>query len=192
MAGTPMGCAPSVLTTSYNFKAEVEIPEGGAEGMLVTQGGRFGGYGLYIVKNRPVFTWNLVGLRKVRWEGPELAPGRHVVEFDFKYDGLGMGTLVYGSPAGVGRGGPGVLKVDGQPVATQAMEHTIPFLLQVDESLDVGSDTLTGVNDADYQPPFAFTGKLNKVTLTIDRPKLSPEDVKKLEAAQRAAMKATE
>jgi arylsulfatase len=77
-----------------------------------------------------------------------------------------------------------VLKIDGKDVATQKMEHTIPFILQFDESLDVGSDPLTGVNDADYQPPFAFTGKLNKVTLTIDRPKLTPEDVKKLEQAK--------
>jgi arylsulfatase len=65
------------------------------------------------------------------------------------------------------------------------MEHTIPFILQFDESLDVGSDTLTGVNDTDYQPPFAFTGKIDKITLTIDRPQLSPDDIKKLQQAQR-------
>ena len=69
-----------------------------------------------------------------------------------------------------------MLKVDGKEVATQKMERTLPFILQWDESLDVGSDTLTGVNDADYQPPFKFTGKINKITLTIDRPKLSPAD----------------
>jgi arylsulfatase len=66
------------------------------------------------------------------------------------------------------------------------MEHTIPFLMPIDESLDIGSDTLTGVNDLDYQPPFAFTGKLDRVTLTIDRPKLMPEDEKKLMEAQRS------
>jgi arylsulfatase len=192
MIGTPLGAAPSILNTSYTFKVDVEIPAGGAEGMLITQGGRFGGYGFYVAKNRPVFLWNLVGLKRIRWEGPDLTPGRHVLEFDFRYDGLGMATLAYGSPAGIGAGGTGFLKVDGQVVATQPMEHTIPFLLQLDESLDVGSDTLTGVNDADYQPPFAFTGKLNKVTLTIDRPKLSPEDVKKLEAAQKAAARGRE
>ena len=87
---------------------------------------------------------------------------------------------------------PAHSRVDGKTVHVQKMEHTLPFLLQVDESLDVGSDTLTGVNDADYQPPFTFTGKLNKVTLTINRPQLSPEDIKKLEAAQRAAEKARE
>jgi arylsulfatase len=72
------------------------------------------------------------------------------------------------------------------------MEHTIPFLLQLDESLDIGSDTLTGVNDEDYRPPFKFTGKLNKVTLAIDRPKLTPEDIKKLKEAEAKAAAARE
>jgi len=185
LTGTPNGDAPSLLNTSYTFKAEVEIPQGGAEGMLITQGGRFGGYGFYLLKGKPVFLWNLVDLKRVRWEGPELAPGKHTVEFDFKYEGMGAATMAFGSYAGVGQGGTGVLKVDGKDVATQKMEHTIPFILQWDESLDIGSDTGTPVNDADYKVPFAFTGKLNKVTLTIDRPKLSPEDIKKLEAAMR-------
>jgi arylsulfatase len=186
MTGTPNGDAPSVLNASYNLKAEVDIPQGGAEGMLITQGGRFAGYGFYVLKNKPVFLWNLVDLKRVRWEGSEpLAPGRHVLEFDFHYDGLGMGTLAFGSASGIGRSGTGVLKVDGKPVATQQMEHTIPFILQWDENLDIGSDTLTGVNDQDYQPPFAFTGKIGKITLSIDRPKLTPEDEKKLLEAQR-------
>ncbi len=187
LIGTPSGDAPSVLNTSYTFKAEVEIPAGGAEGMIITQGGRFGGYGFYLLKSKPVFLWNLVDLARVRWEGPALTAGKHVLEFDFKYDGLGMGTLEFNSYSGVGRGGTGVLKVDGKTVATQAMEHTIPFLMPLDESLDIGSDTLTGVNDADYQPPFPFTGKLNKVTLSIARPKLSPEDITKLKDAQAKA-----
>jgi arylsulfatase len=65
------------------------------------------------------------------------------------------------------------------------MPRTLPFILQWDESLDIGSDTGTPVNDADYQAPFTFTGKIDKITLTIDRPKLSPDDIKKLEQAQR-------
>ena len=105
------------------------------------------------------------------------------MEFDFKYDGLGPGTLAFNNLSGIGQGGTGVLKVDGKEVATQKMEHTLPFILQWDESLDIGSDTLTGVNDADYQPPFTFTGKIDKITLTINRPKLSPADIKKLKAA---------
>ena len=184
--GTPNGDAPSILNASYNFKAEVEIPQGGAEGMIVTQGGRFGGYGFYVLKGKPVFLWNLVDLKRLRWEGAEaLTPGKHTLEFAFKYDGLGMGTLAFNNMSGIGRSGTGVLKVDGKEVATQKMERTLPLILEWDENFDVGADTGTPVNDADYQIPFKFTGKLNKLTLTIDRPKLTPEDVKKLEAATR-------
>jgi arylsulfatase len=185
LTGTPNGDAPSILNSSYNFKAEVEIPKGGAEGMLITQGGRFGGYGFYLLKSKPVFTWNLVDLERVRWQGPALAPGRHVLEFDFKYDGLGMGTLAFNDLSGIGRSGTGVLKVDGKAVDTRKMERTLPLILQWDEALDIGSDTLTGVNDQDYQSPFPFTGKIEKITLSIDRPTLTPQDIQKLEAAQR-------
>ncbi|MFK7845096.1 MAG: arylsulfatase [Rhodothermales bacterium] len=187
LTGTPNGDAPSVLATSYNFKAEIEVPEGGAEGMIVTQGGRFAGYGFYLLKGKPMFTWNLVDLKRIKWEGPEaLAPGKHTLEFDFKYDGLGAATLAYGSPSGLGRSGTGVLKVDGEVVATQKMDKTLPMTLQWDENFDVGADTGTPVDDKDYQVPFKFTGKLDKLTLTIDRPKLSPEDIKKLETAMHA------
>jgi len=184
--GTPNGDAPSILNASYNFKAEVEIPQGGGEGMIVTQGGRFGGYGFYVLKGKPVFTWNLVDLKRVKWQGKDvLSPGKHTLEFDFKYNGLGAGTLAFNSASGLGQGGTGVLKVDGTAVAKQAMEHTMPFILQWDENFDIGSDTGTPVDDQDYQVPFAFTGKLNKLTLTIDRPKLSPADIQKLQAAER-------
>ena len=135
-----------------------------------------------------MFLWNLVDLKRIRWEGPEaLPPGKHTLEFDFKYDGLGMGTLAFNNMSGIGRGGTGVLKVDGKAVADQKMEHTLPLILQWDENLDIGSDTGTPVDDKDYQVPFAFTGKLDKLTLTIDRPKLTPEDEKKLMEAQAMA-----
>jgi len=184
VTGTPNGNAPNILASSYNIRAEVEIPEGGAEGMLVTHGGRFTGYGFYVLKGKPVYTWNLLGLKLIRWEGPEvLAPGKHTLEFDFKYDGLGAATLQYGSPSGLGRSGTGYLKVDGKIVATKKMEKTVPMLMQWCESFDVGADTGSPVADEDYQPPFRFTGKLDKLTLTIDRPKLSPEDIKKLKTA---------
>ncbi len=65
----------------------------------------------------------------------------------------------------------------------KTMEKTLPMILQWDESFDMGSDTLTGVNDADYKPPFALTAKLDKLTIKVDRPKLSPDDIKKLQAA---------
>jgi arylsulfatase len=188
LAGTPSGVAPSVLNSSYTIRAEVVVPKGGAEGMLITQGGRFGGYGFYLLNDKPVFVWNLLGLKKLRWESDQmLAPGAHVLEFAFQYDGMGMGTIGYGSFAGVGQGGTGTLKVDGQVVATSKMEHTIPFMLPIDESLDLGMDTLTGVDEDDYQVPFAFTGTFKKVTLTLDRPRLTPEQVQQLQSAQQRA-----
>lgn len=188
LVGTPSGVAPSVLNSSYTIRAEVDIPKGGAEGVLITQGGRFGGYGLYLLNDKPVFVWNMLGLRKLRWESDQpLAPGAHVLEFDFQYDGMGMGTIGYGSFAGVGQGGTGTLKVDGQVVATSKMEHTIPFMMPIDESLDLGMDTLTGVDEDDYQVPFAFTGTFKKVTLTLNRPRLTPEQVQQLQSAQQRA-----
>ncbi|HME32983.1 MAG TPA: hypothetical protein VKG65_09555, partial [Terriglobales bacterium] len=186
ITGTPNGDAPSILNSSYNFKAEVEVPQGGGNGMIVTQGGRFGGYGFYVLKGKPVFLWNLVDLKRVKWQGTEaLSPGKHTLEFDFKYNGLGMGTLAFNNMSGIGQGGTGVLKVDGTVVSTQQMEHSLPLILQWDENFDVGADTGTPVDDQDYQVPFTFTGKLNKLTLTIDRPELSPADIQKLQAAQR-------
>ena len=187
LTGVPMGDAPQLLATSYTITAEVEVPQGGAEGMLVTQGGRFGGWGFYLLKGKPVYVWNLLDLKRVRWEGAEaLAPGKHTLEFDFKYDGLGFATLAFNNLSGLGRPGTGVLKVDGKVVATEKMERTIPVILQWDETFDVGADTGTPVDDKDYQVPFKFTGMLAKLTLKIDRPKLTPEDEKRLrEASQR-------
>jgi len=77
---------------------------------------------------------------------------------------------------GIGRSGTGLLKVDGKEVANQKMERTLPLILQWDENFDTGADTGTPVDDKDYQVPFKFTGKINKLTLTIDRPKLTPEE----------------
>ena len=186
LTGTPNGDAPSILNASYHFEAAIEVPQGGGEGMLITQGGRFAGYGFYLLAGKPVFTWNLVDLERIKWESPEaLKPGKHTLAFDFQYDGLGMGTLAFNSMSGIGRSGTGVLSVDGKAVVTKKMERTIPLILAWDENLDVGSDTGTSVDDQDYQVPFAFTGKIDKITLTIDRPKLTPEDEKKLQEAQR-------
>ena len=186
LTGIPQGDSPLLLNTSYTVTADIEIPAAGAEGMLLTSGGRFGGYGFYVLKGKPVFLWNLVDLKRVRWEGPDaLTPGRHTVEFDFKYDGLGAGTLAFNNLSGIGRGGTGVLKVDGDEVASHKMERTLPLILQWDETFDIGSDTGTPVEDQDYQVPFKFTGKLNKLTLKLDRPKLTPADEKRLMDAER-------
>ena len=188
VTGIPDGAAPSLLNTSYTITADIDVPAAGAEGVIVTEGGRFGGFGLYLLKGKPVFTWNLLDLKRIKWEGTAaLAPGKHRIEFDFKYDGLGFATLAFNNLSGIGRGGVGVLKVDGVEVARQTMDRTIPLALPVDETFDVGSDTGTPVDDKDYKVPFAFTGKLDRLTFTVERPKLTPDDEKKLVEAMRAA-----
>ena len=129
-----------------------------------------------------MFLWNLVDLKRVRWEGPEaLSPGKHTLEFDFKYDGLGTGTLAFNNLSGIGRGGTGVLKVDGKEVATPedgthaaahpAMGRDLRHRLRHRHA--GGRRGLPGARSR-------FTGKLDKLTLKIDRPKLTPEDIKKL------------
>ncbi len=157
MSGLPNSDAPNILAKSYTITADVEVPSGGAEGMIGTDGGRFGGYGLYLLKGKPVFTYNLLDLERFRWEGQDaLAPGKHQIVFDFAYDGPGFG-----------KGGTGVLKVDGKEVATRTIPHTIPFLLTIDETFDVGVDTRTPVDDQDYQVPFRFTGQIAKLTVEL-------------------------
>ncbi len=168
LAGLPVSDAPSILNKSYTITADVEIVQGGGEGMLVTLGGRFGGYGLYVLKGKPVFTYNLVDLERFRWEGPEpLAPGKHTIVFDFKYDGPGFG-----------KGGSGVLSVDGKQVASKTIPHTIPFLMSIDETFDVGIDLRTPVDDNDYQVPFAFNGTINKLTVNLKPAPMTAEEQK--------------
>lgn len=99
-----------------------------------------GGWGFYLLKGKPVFSWNLLDLKRLGWGGPEaLAPGKHTLQYDFKYDGLGMATLAFNNMSGIGRSGTGVLKVNGKVVAMRKMERTIPLLLQWDETFDVGA-----------------------------------------------------
>ena len=79
MVGLPQGDSPFLLNASYTITADIDVPQGGAEGMILTSGGRFAGYGFYLLKGKPVFLWNLVNLKRVKWEGPEaLTPGRHI------------------------------------------------------------------------------------------------------------------
>jgi arylsulfatase len=182
LSGLPDSSAPNTLAKSYSITAEVDVPPGGAEGMLNTLGGRFGGYGLYLLKGKPVFAYNLLGVEHFRWEGPEaVAPGKHTILFDFKYDGPGFG-----------KGGTGVLSVDGKEVARRTIPHTVPFLMTIDESFDVGVDTRTGVDDNDYQPPFRFTGKLDKLTIKLVPPKMTAEEQKVLQQKTQEAKNAAQ
>ncbi len=173
LSGIPNSSAPNILAKSYTITAEVEITTDGGDGMIVTDGGRFGGYGLYLLKGKPVFVYNLLALERFRWEGTEaLAPGKHTLVFDFKYDG-----------PGAGKGGTGVLSIDGKEAAIKTVPHTIPFLLTIDETLDIGSDTRTPVDDTDYKVPFQFTGKIDKVSFKLGPEQLTDNDQKAKEQA---------
>jgi arylsulfatase A-like enzyme len=156
----PLGTAPSILNKSFSVTANVDVPAGGGEGMLVTQGGRFGGWGLYLLEGKPVFVYNLLDLERPKIAAPQpLAAGKHTVEFHFTYDGPGFG-----------KGGTGIIKVDGKEAAKGQLPHTLPFSLEASETFDIGSDTGTGVDDKDYQVPFPFTGKLGKLTVELKQP----------------------
>jgi arylsulfatase A-like enzyme len=112
MSGLPDSAAPDLLNRSYTITAEVEVPPGGGEGMIVTEGGRFGGYGLYLLKGKPVFLYNMLGLERFRWEGQQaLSPGAHTIVFEFTYDGPGFA-----------KGGSGVLKIDNKEVEGSAYD----------------------------------------------------------------------
>jgi arylsulfatase len=174
-ANIPVGNAPSILNKDYTITAEVTIPKGGAEGMIATMGGRFGGYG------KPVFVYNLLDLERYRWEGGmggrvgedwfgrALKPGKHTLVFDFKYDGPGPG-----------KGGTGVFTVDGKELARKTIPHTIPILMSIDETFDIGSDTRTGVDDS-YKLPFHFTGTINKLTYKLGPNQMTAEEQKAME-----------
>jgi arylsulfatase len=165
-SGLPYSDAPDITGKSFSITAEVDIPAGrplgisgpeSAEGMINTLGGRGGGHGLYLLKGRPVFVYNFFDVERTRFEGPAaLTPGKHTIVFDFKYDGPGFG-----------KGGSGVLSVDGQVVDSKTIPHTIPFVETIYETFDVGVDTRTGVDDNDYQPPFRFTGTIDKLTIKL-------------------------
>jgi arylsulfatase len=149
--------APDLLDKSYTITADVEVPQGGAQGVLVTDGGHFGGYGFYLLKGRPVFTWNNVQLEMVKWQGKEaLAPGKHTLAFDWKYDGPGLG-----------KGGTGTLKVDGRVIDSHAMDRSLPVGFGWAETFAVGMDTGTAVDERDYKVPFPFTGKLTKLNIKL-------------------------
>jgi hypothetical protein len=148
--------------------------------MIATMGGRFGGYGLYLLKGKPVFVYNLLNLKRYRfeggvkerdWLGGSLSPGKHTIVFDFKYDGPGLG-----------KSGTGVLSIDGRALARQKMEHTIPFLMSLDESLDIGMDTRSPVDDS-YKLPFQFTGKIDKVTFKIGQEQFAANDRERMKRA---------
>jgi arylsulfatase A-like enzyme len=165
--------SPSILGRSYTVTADVTVPADGGNGMIVTTGGRWGGWGLYILKGVPVFDYNMLILAQYRWTGKTpLSPGKHMLEYDYTYDG-----------PGIAKGGTGTLKVDGQVVDTHTQPNSISFLQVSDETFDVGTDLRTELNAKDYTLPFDFTGTINKLTINLKPTQFTAEEQSKIKDA---------
>ncbi len=173
MIRIPEGSAPNFKNKSWTIAAEVTIPENGANGVLATIGGNFGGWALLLQDGKPefVYAYSNQPQHKFRIIADQPLPaGNHVVRFAFKYDG-----------GGIGKGATGTLFVDGNQVAQGQIAQTIPIRFSLDETFDVGEDTGTSVVD-DYaaKMPFAFTGTLKKFVVVLEPEKLTEEERKHL------------
>lgn len=149
----------NVKNRSKMISAKVDIPEGGANGVILGQGGRFGGWSLYMKDGKPVYTYNYLGLAQYTVEGKSKLPaGSKTIKLDFAYDGGGRG-----------KGGMATLSVDGQAVAEGRIEKTQPLMFSADETADVGLDNQTPVVEGIGigREETRFTGKIRKVTVEV-------------------------
>ena len=157
MTRIPEGTAPDFKNKSHSITVEVEIGEGDNDGMLVTQGGRFGGWGLMVIDGKPIYIYNVANLERYEVAGPDkLSPGKHTIRYEFDYDG-----------GGVGKGGTGTLFVDGKQVASNKIDRTMGYRISLDETFDIGADAGEPVSEK-YEVPFDFEGTLNKVVVKLD------------------------
>jgi arylsulfatase A-like enzyme len=142
---------------SHAITAEIEVPEGGAEGVIVAQGGAYAGWSLYLHDGRPAYCYNWFGVQRFKVYGDQPVPaGEHQVRMEFAYDGSGLG-----------KGGDVKLYVDGDKIGEGRVEHTVPMLFSADETLDLGRDSATPVSD-DHGPDNACTGRVRWVQIDID------------------------
>ena len=177
------GSAPDFKNKSWTVAAEVTIPDNSASGVLATIGGRFGGWGLLMQDSKPQFAYALSNQPEHKFRiasDQAIPPGNHVVRFQFKYDG-----------GGIGKGATGTLFVDGVQVAQGQIPQTAAARFSLDETFDVGEDTATPVVE-DYveKMPFTFTGTLKKFVVVLEPEKLTEEERKRLREAEAKAFMA--
>jgi len=174
MTGMSENVFINVKNRSHTITADVEIPKGGVNGVILAQAGRFGGWSLYVKDGKPTYTYNWLGLKQYTMTAKQALPeGKSTIRFEFVYDG-----------GGTGKGGTGTIYVNGKSVATGRIDQTQCCAFSADEGADVGSDEGTPVTEA-YQVPFKFTGKIDKVT--IDLKETKPSDASEADKARREA-----
>lgn len=157
MVRIPEGSAPDVKNRSWSLTADIVVPEGGANGVVLTQGGRFCGWTLFLKDGKPVFHYNNCGVYRYDLAGEQaLAPGAHKIVFRFEYVGEGAGGAA-----------DATLSVDGQSVAQGRFEHTVGYRMSLDETLDCGEDTGTPASE-DYKVPFEFTGEIEQAVIDLE------------------------
>jgi arylsulfatase len=157
MVGMTENVFINVKNRSHAITAEVEIPEGRGDGVILCQAGRFGGWSLYLKGGKPTYTYNWLGLRRYTVAAAEAMPaGKATIRFEFAYDGGRQGA-----------GGMGSIVVDGKKVAEGRIDRTQPFVFSADEGVDVGEDRGTPVTDDYKERDNAFGGKIQKVTVEL-------------------------
>jgi arylsulfatase len=154
--GLPDAASPPMCNKSWTITADVEIPDGNANGMIVTHGGLEGGYGLYLRDGKPTFVYNFLSIERTTFAAKQALPaGRAKIVVDFKYDGGGMG-----------KGGKLTLSANGETLAEGRLEKTIPIQFSLGEGVDIGMDVGSPI-DFTYKLPFAFTGKIEQVNIKL-------------------------
>jgi len=185
MKRIPEGSAPDFKNKSWTIAAEVEIPKGGANGVIATIGGRFGGWVLLLHDSKPLFAYALSNQPNHKFKiqtAQALSPGSHVLRVVFKYDG-----------GGIGKGATATLLVDEKPAGEVKIPQTIAVRFSLDETFDVGEDTGTPVlEEYAEKMPFRFTGTLNKFAVVLDPHSLTPEEQKRLHDQLAKAMMAVQ
>ncbi|MBX7166046.1 MAG: arylsulfatase [Pirellulales bacterium] len=153
----PSGAAPPVLNNSFSLTADLDLPAGGAEGMIYTQGGLTGGFGLYLHQGKAHFVYNLLALDRFTISSSALPAGKVRIEVDFAYDG---------KPGELGKSATVTLRANDKVVGTGKLPRTIPLVMSLGEGVDVGLDTGSAVS-FDYELPFAFQGTIERVTVEL-------------------------
>ena len=158
MTGMTENVFLNIKNKSKTITAEIEVPQGGANGAILVQGGRFGGWALYVKDGIPAYDYNFLGLQRFTVASKEkLKPGKVTIRFEFAYDG-----------GGLGKGGMGTLFVNDKKVAEGRIEHTQPMIFSADETADVGIDLATPVVEAiGSEATSRFTGRIPKVTVQV-------------------------